>query len=133
MGSHLKNFRSSHPEVFYKKLFLKMSQDSQENICAKVSFLIKLQTLAQLFSCEFCEIFKNGIVYRTPLVSASKISVPVKLLLNPLLTGVSFLYPLKTSENRISSHVFDGYKKGASGSNWLTHFKPMLSILNDDE
>ena len=40
-----------------KKVFLKISQNSQENTCAKVSLLIKLQ--AQLFSCEFCEFFKN--------------------------------------------------------------------------
>ena len=32
------------PEGFYKnKLFLKISQNLQENICARVSFLIKLQ------------------------------------------------------------------------------------------
>ena len=34
--------------VLYKKEFLKVSQNSQENICARVSFLI-----------EFCEIFNN--------------------------------------------------------------------------
>ena len=48
-----------------KKVFLKISQNSQENTCARVSFLIKLQTpgnfiktetLALVFSCEFCEI-----------------------------------------------------------------------------
>ena len=39
-----KTARSSHPEVFCKKkLFLKISQNSQENTCARVSFLIKLQ------------------------------------------------------------------------------------------
>ena len=63
-----------------------ISQNSQENTCARVSFLIKLQarraseaqrlrvsealracnfikkeTLAQVFSCEFCEISKNTI------------------------------------------------------------------------
>ena len=52
-----------------KKLFLKISQKSQENTCARVSFLKKLQdstcnyikkeTLAQVFSRDFCEIFKN--------------------------------------------------------------------------
>ena len=32
------------PEVFYKrKVFLEISQNSQENTCARVSFLIKLQ------------------------------------------------------------------------------------------
>ena len=45
--------------VLLKKVFLEISQNSQENTCARVSFLIKLQTLAQVFSCEFCEISKN--------------------------------------------------------------------------
>ena len=31
------------PELFCKKLFLKTSQNSQENTCARVSFSIKLQ------------------------------------------------------------------------------------------
>ena len=50
-----------------KKMFLEISQSSQENTCARVSFLIKLQacnfikkeTLAQVFSCEFCEVSKK--------------------------------------------------------------------------
>ena len=56
-----------------------IAQNSQENTCTRVSFLIKLQasglhlykkeTLAQVFSCEFCEIFKNTFFYRTPLVA----------------------------------------------------------------
>ena len=33
--------------------------------------LIKKETLAQVFSCEFCEISKNTFFYRTPLVAAS--------------------------------------------------------------
>ena len=58
-------------------MFLKISQNSQENICARVSFLIKLQvfikkeTLAKVVSCEFCEIFTNTFFHRTPLVAAS--------------------------------------------------------------
>ena len=46
-----------------KKVFLEISQNSQENTCAGVSFLIKLQAgirnfiqkeaVAQVFSCEF--------------------------------------------------------------------------------
>ena len=31
------------PELLYKKAFLEISQNSLENICARVSFLIKLQ------------------------------------------------------------------------------------------
>ena len=56
-----------------KKVFLKLSQNSQENTCVRVSFLVKLQALDSgiLFSCEFCEIFKNTFFHRTPLVAAS--------------------------------------------------------------
>ena len=52
-----------------KKVFLEISQNSQQSTCARVSFLIKLQgeacnfikkeTLAHVFSCEFCGISKN--------------------------------------------------------------------------
>ena len=65
------------PELFYKI--------SQENTCARVLFLIKLQasglkfikkeTLAQVFFCEFCEIFKNTFFYRKSLVAASIINI----------------------------------------------------------
>ena len=34
---------------------------------------IKKQTLAQMFSCEFCEISKKTFLHRTPLVAASEI------------------------------------------------------------
>ena len=56
-------YRRIRPEVFYEKVFLKISNNSEENTCARVSLLIKLQasvcnfikkeTPAQLFSCEF--------------------------------------------------------------------------------
>ena len=63
-----------------KKVFLKNSQNSEENTCARVSFLkscraelycradcnfINKETLAQMFSSEFCDIFKNTFFYRT--------------------------------------------------------------------
>ena len=40
--------------MFYKKIFLKISQNLHENTCA-----INKETLAQVFSFEFCESFKN--------------------------------------------------------------------------
>ena len=58
-----------------KKVFLLISENSQENTCARVSFLscnfIKKETLTQMFSCEFSEISKNIFSYRTPPVAAS--------------------------------------------------------------
>ena len=56
-----------------KKVFFKISQNSQENTCVRISFSIKLQacyfiekeTLTQVFSCEFCEILKNTFLLNT--------------------------------------------------------------------
>ena len=53
-----------------KKVFSEISKKSQENTCARVSFLIKLQALGS-GAGEFSEIFKNTFLYRTPLVAAS--------------------------------------------------------------
>ena len=57
--------RSSRPEVFCKKGVLR-------------PFLLKKETLAQVFSCEFCEIFKNNFLYRTPPVAASVLTIHEK-------------------------------------------------------
>ena len=38
--SYLKTLRNSRPQVLCKNLFLKILQNSQENICERVSFLI---------------------------------------------------------------------------------------------
>ena len=48
--------------ALYEKVFLKISQNSQENIYVRVSIFIKftkIETLARVFSCEVCEISKN--------------------------------------------------------------------------
>ena len=52
-------------------MFLKISQNSQENICAGVSFLYKVAG-PRLRSCKFWEICKNTFFYRAPPVAASK-------------------------------------------------------------
>ena len=48
-----------------KSLFLKISQNSQENICFEASFL--KETTTQVFSYEFYELFEEHLLYRTPL------------------------------------------------------------------
>ena len=62
-------------------MVLKILQNSQENAFTRISFLLMLQadawnfnkkgTLAQMFSCKCCKIFKKTFFYRTPLVAAS--------------------------------------------------------------
>ena len=49
-------FRNNHRRRSVKEVFLEISQNSQENTCAN---FIKKESLAQVFSCEFCEISKN--------------------------------------------------------------------------
>ena len=73
--------RSSRPGVLCKNGVLEnFAKFTGKRLCHSL-FLIKLQassynfikkgTLAQVFSCEFCEVFKNTFIYRTPLVTAS--------------------------------------------------------------
>ena len=41
---------------------------------------IKKETLAQVFSCEFCKIYKNTFYYRTPAVAASGVLINFAIL-----------------------------------------------------
>ena len=67
-----------------------MLQNSQENTCARVSFLIKLQakkeTLAQVFSCEFCNIFKNTFFTEHLRTAASVTTILVVVYLKQFLS-----------------------------------------------
>ena len=95
-----------------KKVFLEISQNSQENTCTRVSFLIKLQawglqlylkkSLAQVFSCEFCGISKNTFSYRTPLVAASEHSLRM-FLINKKIVFTEKRYRVKFSS--IKKHL----------------------------
>ena len=71
--------------MFYEEF----SQNSQEKTCTRVIFLnevaglqacnfIKKETVAQVFSCEFCEIFKNAFFTEHLWTTASVYSKVVK-------------------------------------------------------
>ena len=62
------------------------------------SFFIKKETLTQVFSCEFCETFKNIFVYRTPSVTCTS-----KIVNNDI----------KKRKDRIMLPLYQNYK-GAS-------------------
>ena len=77
MGNH----RSSRPKVFCKKGVLKnFTKFTGKHLCQSLFFnkvagpcnFIKKETLAQVFSCEFCEISKNTFLHiTTPRMDAS--------------------------------------------------------------
>ena len=77
--------------MFYKKVFLNISQVSEENTCAKASFLIKLpevcnfikkETLAQVFFCQFYKTFKNTFFTEQLRVTASDIRMQLVVVYN---------------------------------------------------
>ena len=73
--------RSSRLEVFCKKAVLRnFAKLTEKHLCQSLFFnkvavgpvtLLKTETLAQVFSCEFCEISKSTFYYTIPLVAAS--------------------------------------------------------------
>ena len=72
------NFLMKTQEPYHKpERERKISQNSQENTCVRACNFIKKETLAQVFSCEFCETLKNTFFHRTPLVAASSCHQPI--------------------------------------------------------
>ena len=76
-------YRSSRTEVFCKKDVLRnFAKFTGKHLCQRLFFnkvaglackFIKKESLAQVFSCEFCEISKNTFFYRTPPVGVLEI------------------------------------------------------------
>ena len=66
--------------MFFKKGVLKNFAKFTRKHCAGVFFFfIKKETPAEGFSFEFCEIYKNTIIYSAPLVAGSVMSEAVSL------------------------------------------------------
>ena len=77
--------RSSPPEVFCKKGVVRnVSKFTGKHLCHSLFFNKvagrKKEALARVFSCEFCEISKNTVFYRTPLVAASALCGVIKVI-----------------------------------------------------
>ena len=81
----LRYYRSSRREVLCKKGVLRnFTKFTGKHLCQSLFFnkvagqacnFIKKETLAQVFSCEFCGISKNTFLRRTPPVVASGITI----------------------------------------------------------
>ena len=89
--------------VLQKKVLLKISQDSQENTCVGVSFLIKLQDsgiLTHLEDCFFCSeqmwLLRNGCIMK------------YYYFVNEFDQINQLLFFLKSSDNYRFSHDFRG-------------------------
>ena len=75
LEKEIKFVRSSKKKVAWRcsvKRFLKSSQKlTGKDLCQSLFF----KTLAKVFPCKFCEIFKNIFFYRTPPVVASEMLI----------------------------------------------------------
>ena len=59
------------PDVLCKKgVLTNLTKFTEKQLCQSL-FLNKKETLAQVFSCEFCQISKKPFLHRTPLVATS--------------------------------------------------------------
>ena len=76
--------RGSRPKGSFRKILWEISQNSQKNICASISFLIKwdsvdlhfkeIESLEQVFFCEICEIYWNAFFAEHHRTTASDCS-----------------------------------------------------------
>ena len=65
--------RNSRAKVFCEQGVLRnFTKFTGKHLCQSLSSLLKKETLAQVFSCKFCEISKNTFFYRLALVAASE-------------------------------------------------------------
>ena len=66
-----KNIATFMLQLFYDK----NSRQTLASYRLEACNFIKKETLAPVFSCEFCKIYKNTFYYRTPLVAASGVLI----------------------------------------------------------
>ena len=69
----------------------KNSRQTLANHRLEACNFIKKETLAQVFSCEFCEIYKSTCYYRTPLVLDSGVLINFAIL-EPFSNKVASLF-----------------------------------------
>ena len=119
-GTKTNSNGTSHRSCSLNKVFLKTSQNSQENICARFSYLLKLQkALTQMFPCEFCEIFKK-LLFTEHFRETTFYEVSVSI----LILSVKLTLTLIFSQTIVEEHL--GLCENVLGSK--TIYGPLLTL-----
>ena len=72
MVQQTKRFSSGAPPKFQVNIKIQLNAARVSRLSFQAYNFIKKETLAQVFSCEFCKISKNTFSYITPPVDASE-------------------------------------------------------------
>ena len=97
---------SSRQRVFREIVFLEISKIHRK-IPGPVCNFIKKEALAQVFSCEFCQISKNTFSYRTPLVAALYVTIWARSIFGQVSEAVLHRFSSKKVFSKISEkHLF---------------------------
>ena len=90
-------WRRLQDQQMFAGVFLEVSQNSQENTCARDYFLIKLQaTLIKKKLCEFCETSKNTFFHRNTARGCFWISK--KMLLQAFSDTANWIYNIQKNK-----------------------------------
>ena len=137
--------RSSRSDVFCKKSVLRnFTKFTGQHLCQNLCFhnFIIIETLAQVFSCEFCKISKNTCSYRTPQVATSEnylvqnytqhlfnlkigpliANAPIFQISYELFPKVTFSFRIKIKEITARFHSNHCYEEN-SQSHWKERFE----------
>ena len=134
-GKFLKSIETVAQRCSVKEVFLKFSQNPQENSCANVPILIKLQawgpeacnfikkeTLAQVFFCEICFPFLTESLRWLLLRAANFVSMPclctIRNTSNSLAKAHLYRAPLQNSSQCLLSNVSYFFKKEKNRNNF---------------
>ena len=83
--------------------------------------------LAQVFSCKFCEIFKNAFIYRTTLMAASelKIMIEIQIINHDSIRSLKIIVKQSTIKFTIKRYSFNTKcSKSVPDSQFKFHYTP---------
>ena len=122
--------RSSHHRCSIKKGVLKnFAKFTGKNICTRFCNLIKKETLAEVFSCEICEIFKN-IFLTEHLQTTASVPLDTRSETWQLLSLLELNYTVSIFMKHSELYHLSVLLNSCSGIIWCIFFSTTLVVIN---
>ena len=126
-------------DVLWKKVFLEISQNSQENTCARVSFWIKLmpeacnfikkETRAQLFPVNFVKFLRTSFLQNTSGPLLLFIFIDLLLQQHFYFTSFAFLCSLLSTRNKIHFWLQSNKFFNCNDSGFIFRIFPITNLF----